>query len=517
MPRVMLIDDGQGRVAGLAEKLADGPGDGSLQVITMRIDRDTLERIKRQRPDAVVMASGDSGPEGDTFSRLRRWDAGLPVILVGEADSGTDATIEAIKRGAMDYLAWPVDAETLRRRVESAVARSQLGAELNDSAADFAAVGGELDQIIGRSESMQQVYKMIGRVAQENVTVLIVGESGTGKELVARSIHQHSARADQPFLAINCAALPEPLLESELFGHEQGAFTGADRARLGKFQQADGGTLLLDELGDMSPLIQAKFLRVLQDGCFERVGGNETLRADVRVIAATNQDLQAKIEAGQFRSDLFYRLNSFTVPLPPLRERPEDLPGLVDHFLRLANRRVNNRALSVSDQAMRLLQDYPWPGNVRELQSAITYAVVHAVAEIITPECLPDTCRIGTSKQQVASGEQDSVQSSRTPPSDSISSNGDSEIADPLTPGSNGDEQAHRPTEGELAAVAEHVRRRLAAGDSNFFHGLIREVERIAVTETLRHVGGNQVQASRRLGMSRNTLRARLPDRAATT
>ena len=238
---------------------------------------------------------------------------------------------------------------------------------------------------------MQEVYKAIGRVAPQDVTVLILGESGTGKELVARAIYQHSRRAAGPFLAINCAAIPETLLESELFGHEKGAFTGADRRRIGKFEQCHGGTLFLDEIGDMTPLTQTKVLRVLQEQQFERVGGNETIQTDVRVIAATNRDLEQLIAAGQFRSDLYYRLNVFTIRLPPLRERDDDLPLLVMHFLRRFSRELGKDTYGIAPEALDVLRRHPWPGNVRELQSVLKQALLQATGPILAPESLaPD-------------------------------------------------------------------------------------------------------------------------------
>lgn len=272
----------------------------------------------------------------------------------------------------------------------------------------------------------------------------------------------------KPFLAVNCAALPETLLESELFGHERGAFTGADQPRIGKFEQTHGGTLFLDELGDMSLATQAKLLRVLQDGRFERVGGNETVQTDVRIIAATNQDLDAKIERGEFRSDLLYRLNGFVIRLPSLRKRREDLPLLIEHMLRRSNQELHKQAMKLAPETLSLLESYDWPGNVRELQSVIQYAVVHAVGDVITPDCLPDSCREGSATQP------------------------------------SGDASA------ELSAVAKLVRRLLLSEDCELYRRLIMEVDRVALQEVLRHCGGNQVHASQKLGMSRTTLRAKL-------
>src|SRR5262249_37913832 len=241
---------------------------------------------------------------------------------------------------------------------------------------------------VGRCPAMGEVYKAIGRVADQNVIVLITGESGTGKELVARAIYQHSSRADKPFLAINCAAIPESLLESELFGHEKGAFTGADRRRIGKFEQCNGGTIFLDEIGDMPLATQGKILRLLQDQKFERVGGNETIQTDVRLIAATNRDLKSFSEQGKFRSDLYYRLSVFTIRLPPLRERGEDLPMLLSYYLRRCNRELTRDVREVAPEAMEQLRSYPWPGNIRELQSVIKQSLLRATGTALIPAFL---------------------------------------------------------------------------------------------------------------------------------
>src|SRR5947209_4561088 len=244
--------------------------------------------------------------------------------------------------------------------------------------------------IVGACPAMREVYKAIGRVAAQDVPVLITGESGTGKELVARAIYQHGPRAQAPFLALNCAAIPENLLESELFGHEKGAFTGADRRRIGKFEQCHGGTLFLDEIGDMPPATQAKMLRVLQEQAFERVGGNETIRTDVRLIAATHRDLKAWSEEGKFRPDLYYRLGVFTIHLPPLRERDDDLLMLVQYYLRRFNRELGREVREVTPEGLERLHGYPWPGNVRELQSVLKQALLKASGPVLLPAFLPE-------------------------------------------------------------------------------------------------------------------------------
>jgi two-component system nitrogen regulation response regulator GlnG len=326
------------------------------------------------------------------------------------------------------------------------------------------------DHIVGLCPAMQRVYKDIGRVAPQDVNVLVLGESGTGKELVARAIYQHSRRDQRPFLAINCAAIPEALLESELFGHERGSFTGADRKRIGKFEKADKGTLFLDEIGDMTLATQAKILRLLQDGRFERVGGNETIATDVRVIAATNKNLEKAIADGSFREDLYYRLKVFSIQLPPLRERKEDLSRLVEHFVKLFNKDFGRKVTSLPAELQQVLESHDWPGNVRELQAALKYAFVQASGDVITPDCLPESVRLKSGHRQV--------------PSD----------------------VAIRAS----ARLAEDVRNRVKNREPNLYHQMHEELERVLLEVALREADGNQVLASKLLGISRTTLRAKL-------
>jgi two-component system nitrogen regulation response regulator GlnG len=312
---------------------------------------------------------------------------------------------------------------------------------------------------------MQEVYKAIGLVAPQDLAVLILGESGTGKELVARAVYQHSRRAAGPFLAINCAAIPENLLESELFGHEKGAFTGADRRRIGKFEQCSGGTLFLDEIGDMTPLTQAKILRVLQDGRFERVGGNETIRSDVRVIAATNRDLAEMVGAGEFRGDLYYRLGIVTIALPPLRERAEDLPLLVDHFLKRFSPELGKDVDRIAPDALEVLRRHSWPGNIRELQSVVKQSLLRAKGPVLVSDFLPASVR----------GEEE--------PSDSS------------------------PPSFDWEGFLED---RLREGSHDLHAESLSVIERSLITRVLRHTGGNQVQAAKLLGISRGSLRTKI-------
>lgn len=399
----------------------------------------------------------------EAFRRIRAIEARVPVIIM-TAFTSTETAIEAMKSGAFEYLTKPVDYSRLQDVVDRAIEISLMN-RVPALLPSEPATATESDQIIGRSAPMQDVYKAIGRAASHDTTVLIIGESGTGKELVARAIYQHGLRRDRPFLAINCAALPETLLESELFGHERGAFTGADRQRIGKFEQCDGGTIFLDEIGDMSSATQAKALRLLQDQRFERVGGNLSVSTDVRIIAATNQDLETLIAAGRFRSDLYYRLNGFTIRLPPLRERKEDVPQLAEHFVHRASADLGRSVHSFTPESIELLKHYAWPGNVRELQAAIRYAVIHASGEVITPDCLPESCVRPTRG------------TAQTPP---------------------------------VMDLLDETRRMLATDDGDVYRRLSLLADRVILEEVMRYFRGNQARAAEKLGISRVTLRSRL-------
>ncbi len=462
--RLLVVDD----EPNLRFSLEEGLKSPTLEVQTAPNAREGIEAVRRDRPDAVLLDVRLPDMGGlDAFDEIRRIDPRLPVIVI-TAFAATETAIEAMKRGAFEYLLKPLDLRQLRDVLGKALEQSRrthVPALLGD---EEDPAGGVADRIVGRSAAMQAVYKAIGRAASQDVTVLIRGESGTGKELVARAIFQHGLRADGPFLAINCAAIPEALLESELFGHERGAFTGADRRRIGKFEQADGGTLFLDEVGDMTPATQAKILRLLQDGRFERVGGNDTIHADVRVIAATHRDLEALIAEGRFRRDLYYRLKVFSIHLPPLRERHEDLPVLVEYLVKSLNRAMGKQVGSVSPEAMAALASYDWPGNIRELQASIKYAMVQASGEVLTPDCLPADLRPGASP--------------------------------PPPPGAS----------EESLDVVRLVRELLRSGETDLYAKVGLQVDRAVLTEVLRHARGNQVRASEILGIARNTLRSKL-------
>jgi two-component system nitrogen regulation response regulator GlnG len=323
------------------------------------------------------------------------------------------------------------------------------------------------DQIIGRSTVMQEMCKAIGRIAPQDVTVLIRGESGTGKELIARALYHHSKRSDKPFLAINCAAIPEALLESELFGHEKGAFTGADRRRIGKFEQCDGGTLFLDEIGDMPPALQAKMLRILQEQRFERLGGSEVVQTQVRVLAATNQDLEKLVDDGRFRKDLYYRLKVVTIQAPPLRYHLSDVAELAHYFLYRFDRELNLDLRTFAPEALELLESYSWPGNVRELQSAVKQAMLNASGQIILPEFLP-------------------AELQRKP---------EPNLAVAATDG------------GDLASFIDGLFQRK---ETEVYRKVVESVERILLPRVLRETHGHQTQASEILGLNRATLRHKL-------
>lgn len=329
----------------------------------------------------------------DLLKQLRNIHPYAQAIVI-TAHPTLQTAVSAIKNGAVDYIAKPFDLEDLKAKLDEA-AQKYLEQAATVSLSTRSQVPLEFEGIIGNSQPMQDLYRLMRKVCETDATVLITGESGTGKELVARAIHQHSRRAKGPFVPVSCAAIPETLLESELFGHERHAFTGAHTQRIGRFELANNGTLFLDEIGEISPAVQVKLLRVLQHHEFERLGGTKTIRVDVRVIAATNKDLKTLVAQNVFREDLYYRLAVIELSLPPLRERTEDIPLLVEHFLRRYNERNGKHVEHVPDETMKLLLRYSWPGNVRELENTIERAVVLAEADScsLTPDLLPKNIR----------------------------------------------------------------------------------------------------------------------------
>jgi DNA-binding NtrC family response regulator len=362
------------------------------EVLTALSGESCLRQIRENKVDLVLLDIQMPGIDGiETLRRIKEEDPGIQVVMMS-AHGTIERAVQSMKLGAYDFLTKPFGSERLLVTVKNALLAGSLKREVEELRSELRGRY-QFDNIIGQSGAIQEVKKAIARVLDSNVTVLITGESGTGKELVARAIHYNGRRKNRPFVAVNCSALPESLLESELFGHEKGAFTGATQRRIGKFEQANGGTIFLDEIGLMSPSTQAKILRVLQEREFERVGGNELVRVDVRIISATNRNLEEAMKKGEFREDLYYRISVFPIHLPPLRERKEDIPLLAAHFLKKYSEQEGKQVDSISPDALELMMAYNWPGNVRELENAIERAVVLATTHEITPKELPASVR----------------------------------------------------------------------------------------------------------------------------
>ena len=455
MPKLLIIDDEPS--IRLSIKAVFNRKD--VTVLGAATVDEGIQLAAEQSPEVILLDIKLGSFSGlDVFHELRRIDPRSLIIFITGFGT-TDTAIEAMKLGAYDYLTKPLEAQHLKQVVDQAIAISRLAhvptiIDEGDRPED------RPDRLIGSSSAMQTVCKQIGRVAPQNVNVLILGESGTGKELVARAIYHHSRRRQAPFLAMNCAAIPESLLEAELFGHERGAFTGADRRRIGKFEQCHGGTLFLDEVGDMAPHTQAKILRLIQEGRFERLGGSESISVDVRILAATNQDLDLLIGQGRFRKDLYYRLCAHHVHIPPLRERCEDLPALVDHFLERASEALGKKKPTPPSELFTLLATYSFPGNVRELQSMIYDAVSgHRSGKLSL-----DVFKVHLRKNHTA-------------------------------PGGHG--ETFRPAENALLSFCDRL-------------PTLKEGERLLVSEALRRAKGNQAIAALTLGISRQALNKRL-------
>ncbi|MGB0582571.1 MAG: sigma-54-dependent transcriptional regulator [Limisphaerales bacterium] len=470
MDKILVIDDEADvqysfrRIFGSSQILLEGANSGE----------EGLQVIPGMKPDLVIMDVRMGGMTGlETLAKIREHDAKLPVIMM-TAYGTTQTAIEAMKLGAYDYLLKPFDIPKLKEVVNAALDASRAMKQVVSYEPLLESEDYDLG-IVGRSAPMQEVFKMVGQLATSSATALITGESGTGKELVARAIYSHSVRNDKPFLAINCAAIPENLLESELFGHEKGAFTGATSQRIGKFEQCNGGTLFLDEIGDMSLPTQTKILRVLQDGSFERVGGREAVKVDVRVIAATNKDLEASVAGKEFREDLFYRLNVVRIQMPALRERPGDIRLLVNYFLKIFSERLGRPVSSVQTEALEALESHNWPGNVRELENVIERAFV---------VCRGDALLLGDLPVEISGA------SVVVPTADDGTS---SEVS--------------IPDGANIEALAAQLFRR-AREDKEL--AVIPAVERELIVCALKETSGNQVQAAKLLGITRATLRKRV-------
>jgi two-component system nitrogen regulation response regulator GlnG len=419
--------------------------------------QEALDKLGEETPQVVVSDIRMPGLSGLEFmQQLKKRLPTTPVIIM-TAYSDLESAVAAFQGGAFEYLPKPFDVDHAVELVRRALDESRRQVE------SIPAAGEEEPEILGQAPAMQEVFRAIGRLAQSHATVLITGESGTGKELVARALHRHSPRAPKAFIAINTAAIPKDLLESELFGHERGAFTGAQSMRRGRFEQAEGGTLFLDEIGDMPQDLQTRLLRVLSDGQFYRVGGHTPLAANVRVIAATHQELEARVKQGLFREDLFHRLNVIRLRLPAMRERREDIPALARHFLAKSARDLGVEGKRLTEAAMQFLAAQDWPGNVRQLENVCHWVTVMAPGQVVDVKDLPPEVRGDAASSAAA------------------------------------DSDWRRMLEREVAS-------RLARGETDIADPLTRDFETALILKALQHTGGRRIEAAGLLGIGRNTL-----------
>jgi two-component system nitrogen regulation response regulator GlnG len=418
--------------------------------------QDALEKLTEESPQVVVSDIRMPGLSGLEF--MQQLKAKLPAtpVIIMTAYSDLESAVAAFQGGAFEYLPKPFDVDHAVELVRRALEESRRQVQAPEEDADA-------PEILGQAPAMQEVFRAIGRLSQSHATVLITGESGTGKELVARALHRHSPRAPKAFIAINTAAIPKDLLESELFGHERGAFTGAQTMRRGRFEQAEGGTLFLDEIGDMPPDLQTRLLRVLSDGQFYRVGGHMPLTANVRVIAATHQELEARVKQRLFREDLYHRLNVIRLRLPPMRERREDIPMLARHFLAKSARDLGVEGKRLTDAALQFFAAQEWPGNVRQLENVCHWVTVMAPGQVVDVKDLPPEVRGEGSDASAAEGDW------------------------------------KRALEREVAS-------RLARGESDIADPLTRDFETVLIVKALQHTGGRRIEAAGLLGIGRNTL-----------
>lgn len=468
-PRLLVIDDDRAILALAQRALAP------IADITAAANAaDGLDALRRGSFDAVLLDIQLPDQNGlAVYCEIREHDRRIPVIFM-TVEAASNTAIEAMQLGAFDYVSKPLSVDPLRDLVEKAIEQRQISSVPVAISADDQSGDQSAELFIGQSPAMLDVFKAIGKVSKQDVPILVRGESGTGKELVARALFQYSDRCEETFLAVNCAALPDNLLESELFGHEKGAFTGAESRRIGKFEQCNGGTLFLDEIGDMAPTVQAKVLRVLQEQRFERVGGNKELTTDVRIIAATNRPLEQMVKDGQYRQDLLYRLNGVTIELPPLRDRLSDVPALTRFFLAQARKEFNKADLEgLSPESVDWLMQCHWPGNVRQLRAVIRRCVLDTVMPVITPDILPDA-----------------LTGQHNPDSDE--------------PGT------HRPPGTPGAELPELVSRLLREKSTNVYGHAMAYMERFVILQVLQTTDGNQSQAAEILGITRGKLRDRI-------
>ena len=422
--------------------------------------QEALSALADGPPQVLVSDIRMPGPSGiELLQRVKERHPAVPVIVM-TAYSDLDSAVSAFQGGAYEYLPKPFDVDQAVDLIRRALEDSEQGEAAQESV-------GEVPEILGQAQAMQEVFRAVGRLSQSSATVLITGESGTGKELVARALHRHSARAARPFIAINTAAMPKDLLESELFGHERGAFTGAQQLRRGRFEQAEGGTLFLDEIGDMPSELQTRLLRVLSDGTFYRVGGHEQLRANVRVIAATHQDLDQRVHDGAFRDDLYHRLNVIRVRMPALRERRDDIPLLARHFIGRSARELGIEPKRLSEEVLVHLARLDFPGNVRQLENLCHWLNVMAPGQVIGLADLPAEFRGATA--------------------------------------------AIAPTDW-IAALEREVEQRLGRGQTGILDELGRQFERSLILRALARTGGRRIEAATLLGMGRNTITRKIQE-----
>ncbi|MGH0037327.1 MAG: sigma-54-dependent transcriptional regulator [Myxococcota bacterium] len=427
-----------------------------------------FEKLAASGFDLAFLDIRMPGPSGlELLDRLAEIGCDTAVVII-TAQNTFENAVEAMKRGALEYLVKPFSIAEASALADKALRTRALEQEVKELRREVGGASGGTERLVGTSAAMLEIFKNVGRVARSNVSVLITGESGTGKELVARAIHGASPRAAEPFVAVNAAAIPRELLESELFGHERGAFTGATESRMGRFREASGGTLFLDEIGDMPLDLQAKLLRVLQSSEVTSVGGRRPEKVDVRIIAATHRDLDQEVREGRFREDLLYRLRVVPIEIPPLRERPDDVRALVSHFVTLYAEELGTGNQQLAETTVKRLEEHDWPGNVRELENAIKRALVLASGDVLTPE--------------------DFAFLARAP--------------EPSSQGADLDE-----------LVRDEARAALESGDTGeLYRGLLERVERPLLEAVLEHTEGNQIRAAAMLGINRNTLRKKIVD-----
>ncbi len=456
MKPVWVIDDDRS-IRWVFEKALSREG---IPFKTFGVAQEALAELERDAPQVLVSDIRMPGTSGlELLQNIKEKHPQLPVIIM-TAYSDLESAVAAFQGGAFEYLPKPFDVDQAVDLIRRAV-----GESMREEGTEEAESGSP--EILGQAPSMQEVFRAIGRLSNSGATVLITGESGSGKELVARALHRHSPRAAQPFVAINTAAMPKDLLESELFGHERGAFTGAQAMRRGRFEQAEGGTLFLDEIGDMAPDLQTRLLRVLSDGQFYRVGGHQPLKANVRVIAATHQDLEARVREGTFREDLYHRLNVIRLRLPSLRERREDIPLLARHFLAKSARDLSVEPKRLTENAMTYLAAQDWPGNVRQLENVCHWLTVMAPAQAIDIGDLPPELRMAGA----AAGE------------------------------------THW-----TAALRSAAEKALVRGESQIMDALTREFEKTLIAKALEHTGGRRIEAATLLGIGRNTITRKIAE-----